>query len=738
MKITRRGLLISGGIVGGGLLLGVVGIGGVVATYDQRSRQRSGLPEGNVRMVTQWITLSPNGETTLLSPHTEMGQGSHTGLMQIVMDEMDVDPKRMKVVQAPVTKEFAHSDAIMGFLLGDEEMTGWTKTFVEKTFGRLAEMTNLQLTGGSASIRFTGWRGLRRAAAGAREMLAEAGATHLGVPVAEVRTENSTVIHTKSGKRVDYGALAQAAASMPVPENPTFKDPSKWMYIGKRYPRIDLPDKIFAKAVYGIDVEVPGMRYAAVAPPPIALATVTGVENEAELKKRRGVEAVVVLGDAVAVVADNPWRAEQAARAAKLTISPPSGGPIDSTALLAKQRSTLAAGGLDEVHAVGDAAGKLASGSVIEAEYVAPFLAHAPMEPLNATIWSEGGKVHMASGVQGPLGACAGVADALGMSMDDVVFHPHTMGGGFGRRGALAASSMNWLIQTAKVHQAVGGAIKLTWSREADVKLSTFRPSDVAKMRAKLGSDGKPVAWHTQTYAEIGSPAEATPVYAIPNVTIESAGQDPALPYAYWRSVDASTHGFFVECFIDELARAAGQDPVAYRLSLLSDKKRHTRVLKRVAEMSQWSKGQTRPDGSALGVALVESFGSIVAQVAQVSLDDGKPKVHQVWCVIDCGVAINPGSVEAQMQGGIIYGLTAALYGEITVKDGAIVQDNFHNYPIVRFADGPRITVDILTSPDAPVGGAGEPGTPPIAPAVANAIAALKERPRRLPLASIA
>lgn len=734
MKISRRTLLVTGGLTGGGLLLGVIGMGGWVRSFDRRDTQREGLPEGKIKMITQWITVSPEGHTTLLSPHTEMGQGAQTGLMQIVMDEMDVDPKRMSVEQAPASPEFTHSDAIAGFILGETEMTGWTKKFVENFFGRASMLGKIQFTGGSTSIRFTGWRGIRHAAAAAREMLAQAGAQKLGVPVEEVSTVDSQVVHTGSNRSVDYGEIVEAASALAVPETPRFKTPEEWKYIGKRYDRVDLPDKVYAKAVYGIDVDVPNMRFAAVAPPPIALAKITGVENEAEVRAMRGVEAIVVMDDAVGVVADNPWRAEQAARAAKIAYDEPSDGLLDSALILEQQRAAIDAGRFDTAFESGDAPGQLSSGDVIEAEYIVPFLAHAPMEPLNATIWEEGGKTHVATGIQGPLAARAGVADVLGLDMEDVVMHAHTMGGGFGRRNGLSGPSMNWLTQTAKIQQAVGGAIKLTWSREADIQLSTFRPADVARMRAKLDASGRPIAWHTQTYAGIGAPSEAVPVYNIPNVTIETANRDPALPFAYWRSVDASTHAFFVEGFIDELAHAAKADPVEYRLSLLEGKTRHLRVLNHVAKMAQWSKGATTPN-AALGVALFESFGSIVAQVAEVSLDDKTPRVHNVWCVIDCGVAINPNSVEAQMQGGIYYGLTAALYGEITVKQGKISQSNFHDYRMVRFSDAPRIKVEILTSLDAPVGGAGEPGTPPIAPAVANALAALDKRPRKLPLA---
>jgi len=735
MKLTRRALLVSGGILGGGFVIGAAGIGVYINQFDRRGLQQSALSAGSAKVVAQWIAIAPDGAVTILSPHTEMGQGAQTGLLQIVLDELDADPEQTTITMAPASPEFSHSDAMGGFILGEKELTGWTRRFVDKTFGRMCQLSNIQFTGGSTAIRFTGWRGLRRAAAAARQMLAEAGAAQLGVHASAVRTENGQVIHDASGRSVGYGALAEAVSTMPVPPEPAYKAREDWKFIGTRYPRVDLPDKIFATATYGIDVAVEGMRFAAVAPRTLAMGTITAVTNEAEVRAMRGVEAVLVLDDAVAVVADNPWRAEKAARAVQMECQPPEGGLLRSDELLAEQRAIVSGTELSSLHAVGDTAAAFEGATVIEAEYFAPYLAHSPMEPLNATIWDEDGKIHVATGVQGPLAARAMVAEVLERPMEEVILYPHTMGGGFGRRNGLAAAGLNWLVQAARIHKAVGGAVKLTWSREADVRLSTFRPSDVAMMRAALGPDGKPVAWHARMYAPVLAPAEATPHYSIPNVTIESAQGEPALEYSYWRSVDASVHGFFIESFIDELARAASVDPVDYRLSLLEADGRHARVLSHVAEMSGW-RSHDASGGRALGVALVASFGSIVAQVAEVSRDGGRPKVHRVWCAIDCGTAINPGSVEAQMQGGILYGLTAALHGRITLEDGAIKESNFHDYQIVRFSDAPRIAVDILSSPGAPVGGAGEPGTPPIAPAVANALAALDARPREMPFVS--
>jgi len=407
---------------------------------------------------------------------------------------------------------------------------------------------------------------------------------------------------------------------------------------------------------------------------------------------------------------------------------PPTNGILDTEVFQKKQMETIQNGEMNVLLAKGEALKE----ATVEAEYFAPYLAHTPMEPLNATCWKEGDTVHIATGVQDPLAARRFIAEQIGIPMEKIELHAHTMGGGFGRRSALAGVNLNWLRHVAQIFKSIGGAIKLTWSREADIRLSTFRPSDRVFMKGTLGEDRTITHWHSRMYAPVLQPREATPLYDIPNITIESAQGEPLLPFSYWRSVDASTQCFFVECFVDELAREAGKDSIEFRLSMLKNSSRHARVLKHIKEMSNWKEHPSTK--TALGIAITESFGSIVSQVAEVSAENDVVRVHRVWCVIDCGIAINPASVEAQMQSGIHYGLSAALYGKITVKNGEIHQSNFHNYKAVRFADAPRIEVEILKSPEVPIGGVGEPGTPPIAPAVANAIAKLTQRPRELPI----
>lgn len=737
MSITRRALLITGGVVGGGLVLGVATAGAFLTSFDRRAMQRDELPSSTAKLVAQWIQIDTNGHVTVLTPHVEMGQGSHTGTLQIVLDELSADPARTTIELAPATRGFTSADVMMGFVLGDEEAEGFSRRLLEKAFGRMVSMSDLQLTGGSTAIRFTGWRGIRRAAAAAREMLTEAAANQLGVGIDELTTDNGAVMHASSGERLDYGALAAAAAALPLPKEPAFKPRSAWKYIGTRFPRVDIPDKVLAKAEYGIDRRVEGAVYAAVAPPALSEGTVTGITNEDQVRGMPGVQAVLNLREMVAVVADKPWRAEKAVRAVEQACDPPAGGALDSEALVQMRQDIVREGDLSEASSRGSGAKAAIEGAsdIVEAEYAVPFLAHAPMEPMNAALWEEGGKVHIATGTQDPRATRVHTASVMGVDVDDVEVHAHTIGGGFGRRSGFVPSNYNWITSAAEIFREIGEPVKVTWSREAGLRMSHWRPADVAWMRAKLGADGKPEAWWSRHYATILAPPEALPPYeGIPNVTVEHGEDQPALRYAFWRSVDASIHGFTIESFVDECARKAGVDPLDYRLSMVEPGSRYARLLQRVGEMSGW--GGSRGEGRAVGCALTECFGSITAQVVEASVSGGKPVVHKVWAVVDPGLAVNPDSVEAQVQGGIHYGLSAALYGRITLKDGAIVQSNFHDYRVVKFADAPRIEVAIQETETATIGGVGEVGTPGAAPALCNALATLEsERRRTLPLA---
>ncbi|MEM6930816.1 MAG: molybdopterin cofactor-binding domain-containing protein, partial [Myxococcota bacterium] len=594
MKVNRRTVLVAGGILGGGLLVGALGVGGYISTFDQRNAQRRALRNESAPLVASWILIEPDGRVRVLSPHTEMGQGSQTSLLQIVLDELDADPETTTIELAPAVRGFTHSATVAAAFGAEDQPPGWSQDFVRKVAGRLAQLMNLQFTGGSTAIRFTGWIGFRRAAASARQMLAEAGAVEMGVPVGEVVTRNSRVVHEASGKSVSYGDIAEAASELKMPENPTFKPRSEYKYIGTAFARFDLPDKVFGKPVYGMDHAVEGMRYAAIAPPPVATARVTGLSNRAEIEAMPGVEAVVVLESCVAVVADKVWRADRAAKKVKVTVGETDNGVLNVDDLEKKRFEALDAGGLSAVGGHGEVAGPLSGEGIVEARYSVPHLAHTPMEPFNATVWAEGDYLHVATGVQGMLNARIAAADSLGVHMRRVVLHPHTMGGGFGSRNGLTPAGITWLRVACEVQKAVGGAVKTIWSREAELRLCSYRPADSAVMQAKLGADGKPEAWYGRVYAPVPLAEDAMPFYDLPNVAVETAGGDPALPYGYWRSIEASQSTFFIESFIDELAAAADKDPAEYRRSLLSDP-RAIRVLDRAVEMADWANRPRTP-----------------------------------------------------------------------------------------------------------------------------------------------
>ncbi|MCB9762445.1 MAG: xanthine dehydrogenase family protein molybdopterin-binding subunit [Alphaproteobacteria bacterium] len=730
MKLTRRTFLISGLAVGGGLAVGLGATVGVLATHDRRAHQAAGL-DADGPLVALWIRIRPDSSVVVLSPHTEMGQGIHTGLGQIVAEELDVPWARVVVEQAPADRAFSNGNVIQGFVFEDEAIGGFFQRVIENAFWLGGDLGTVQMTGGSTSVRFTGWRSMRIAAAAARALLIAAAAARLGVPEGELSTADAQVVHAASGQALAYGELAEDAAALPVPQDPQLKDPAQYRHIGQSPPRADLPDKVLGAPIYGIDRAVPGMKHVAVVGTRALFGEVEAVTNEADILARRGVEAVVIVQEGVAVVADNPWRAEQAARAVRFTERPPANAVASSETLLAGMQQALAEPErFSTVEERGDV--ESVEGAVVEAEYFVPFLAHAPMEPPNVTLWREGDVVHAASGVQSPLGARMWVAQALGLPVEKVVFHPHTMGGGFGRRADAGDDMLNYITQACAVFQAVDQPIKLCWSREMDLRFDRYRQQSIARYRGVLGPSGEALAWQADSYGEINIPPDARTAYAVPHLRQRNVHEETFVPWAYWRSVEASIHCFYNECFIDELAHAAGADPLQYRLDHLPEGHRLRGVLEAARDMSGWQTG-VAPDGTAMGVAAYALFGSACAQVARVGLVNGKPKVVEAWCALDCGTVIHPDAVVAQMEGGMIFGLTAALYGRIDIRDGGVVQTNFHDYRMVRMADAPRLHVKLV--PDgSPPGGVGEVAVPHLSAAVPNALAVLGERPRRLPL----
>jgi isoquinoline 1-oxidoreductase beta subunit len=724
--------MIGGATLGGGLLLGIGGIGGHLAMHDRLGVQREGHHGEDATHINMWLRITADNDIVVINPHTDMGQGSATGLLQIVADELDADWSQMRVEQAPADPAYSNGKVFEGFVREMMTPPEWASTLLENGFYRMGDLMKMQMTGGSSAVRFTGWDAMREAAAATRQMLIAAAADNMGVEADTLTTEGGRVVHAESGQSLTYGELAAAAAQQESQDDVTLKSPENYQYVGQSIERVDVPAKVMANADYAIDAEVPGMQYAAIAPSGVFGAQVTSIENGDEIKASRGVSDVMIVPDGVAVLADNPWRAEKAVREVKFTREPHDNDTLSTESLIQRQRDALA-GDLDN----GMTAGKPADvEATLNAEYFVPYLAHASLEPMNATVWQQDGKLHIIAGVQNPLLAKSRAAKEAGLDLDDVVLHTRQMGGGFGRRVAFSMSGdepLNWLVQAVRVAIDSGKPVKTTWSREVDTRSDVYRPMVLAQFEGALGDDGKPALWRSRSYGKEMNIKAVAPPYGVPNIEVAFADQSHPVPVGFWRSVEHSQHGFFVESFIDEMATAASADPLQYRLDLLDPQSPAAVVLKKVAQMSGWRTG-TDAQGRAMGVAMVHSFGSTVAQVVEASITASGPRAHRVWCAVDCGVPVNPQAIEAQVQGSVNFALSAALYGKCDLQDGGIVQSNFHDYKLVGLAQAPRIEVEVMST-DSPVGGVGEIGVPPLAPALCNALATIDgKRRRELPL----
>jgi isoquinoline 1-oxidoreductase beta subunit len=530
-------------------------------------------------------------------------------------------------------------------------------------------------------------------------------------------------MHSASNRSASYGELASEATTLPIPQHPVLKTRAQYRLVGTLQPRHDIPSKVDGTAQYGIDVKLPDLLYAAIAAAPIPGGKLIGVD-QAPAKAMPGVRDVVLLENAVAVVADGYWQAAQALRALEPQFSDAGLGAVTSEQIYAAHAAAL------------DAAAPRAEPQpgvrAFEAEYRVPYLAHATMEPMCATARFVDGRCEIWAGTQDPLNARRTAAAALDIDADDVLMHNLQLGGGFGRR---LPGAFDYIEQAARVARAVTPRpVKLIWGREEDMQHDYYRPAVLARMRSVLDDEGRPLSWASHF---TGSPfldsLAAAPIYSIEKPEIRVADSPMHLRSGSWRSVASSQHGFFMESFVDELAHAASRDPLEYRRALLTHRPRHLAVLDRAAAMASWDTAPAA--GRARGIAIVECFGTVVAEVAEVSVDARRAvRVHRVDAAVDCGLVVNPDQALAQVQGGIIFGLSAALFQEITVRNGAVVQRSFPDYEMIRLADAPRVNVEFLRS-DAPMGGLGEPGVPPIAPAVANAVYVLTgQRLRSLPL----
>jgi isoquinoline 1-oxidoreductase subunit beta len=704
--LSRRHFLRAGAAAGGGLWLSLSlpSVNGEAEAAGSESFAPNA-----------FIRIDGNGQIVLTMPYVEMGQGTYTSIPMLIAEELEVDLKQVRLEHAPPNEKL-YANPLLG----------------------------VQATGNSNAIRGA-WKPLRQAGAIARTMLISAAAKRWKVDPASCRAQSGKVRHVPTGRSIGYGELAADAAHIPVPETVTLKQPGEFKLIGTAARRLDTPPKVNGTAVYGIDVRPPGVKIATLAQSPVFGGRVKSVDDVAA-KAVKGVRQIVRLDDAVAVVADHMGAAKKGLAALKIEWDdgPHAKLTVEEIARELEQ-ATLNSGAVAQN--IGDADKAMASAvTKIEANYQVPFLAHATMEPMNCTVHvrKDGCEVWVGSQAIGRVQAAA--AKTAGLPVEKVVAHNHLIGGGFGRR-----LEVDGVIRAVEIAKRVDGPVKVVWTREEDIQHDMYRPYWFDRISAGLDKDGKPVAWNNRFAGSSviarwlppafknGLDPDSTEgaidlVYDLPNFHVEYVRlEPPGIPTAFWRSVGPSHNVFVTESFIDELAAAAKQDAVAYRRALLEKTPRAKAALELAAEKAGW--GQVLPKGVGRGVSLQSVFGSYLAQVAEVEVSkDGAVRVRRVVCAVDCGTVVNPDTVRAQIQSAMMFGITAALYGEITLKDGRVEQNNFDTYQILRMNEAPAIEVHIVQSSEPP-GGMGEAGTSAIVPAVTNAIfAATGKRLRKLPV----
>jgi isoquinoline 1-oxidoreductase beta subunit len=725
-KWTRRAFISSGVIAGGVVVFGVA-----IRPGNRADKVRGMIASDDESVFNVWVKISPDNTVTAIVPHAEMGQGVHTTLAMMLADEMDADWDQVRMLEAPANKEYANYALAKGFVAAEVDFPTFLVDTVDGFFLTVMKAMNMQITGGSTSVPTTGQAGMRVAGAATRAVLIEAAADAWGVPASEVIARKSRLVHESSSRSASFAEFAMQAAALSLPVNPRLKTPDEYTIMGTDVQRFDVPAKVDGTAAFGLDAVLPGMKYAAVKASPVFG---TGVKSfdQSSIQEMAGVRRVVDLGDAVAVVADGYWQAQQALNRLAIEFEQNGNETIEQSDIFnqfAADMDAATAGG-DEISDFeqGNANDALAGAhSVVEAEYRVPYLSHAPMEPMNCTAWMHDGICELWTGTQNPLGFAAEVADALEMEINDVLLHNAYLGGGFGRR-----AFPDYTIQAARIAAEVPYPVKLIWSREEDMRHDHYRQASISRFKAALDGDGHPTAWINQ-YVEKHDPKEAPYIpYGIDNQYIHYAESATHVPWGFWRSVDHSLHAFFTESFIDEVAFAAGKDPYQYRHDLLADAPRFQKVLDLAAEKSDWDAPLAENRGR--GIAVHKSFGTIVAQVVEVEIVDGKVFPRRATCAVDAGFTMHPDGMKAQMESGIVYGLTAALYSDISIRRGGVAQSNFHDYQMLRMNESPDIETYIINSGEK-TGGAGEPGTPAIAPALVNAIFnATGKRIRELPV----
>ncbi len=726
MGMIRRTFLIGGAaVIGGGIFAIKYADGSARSAAAALTNGKDG------HNFATWLRIGEDDKITLYSPHADIGQGSNTGLAQMLAEELDADWAKMEVVSAPAESAFANVPLGRGFL---GEMSGYPAIAAglpESLASMLTRSLNLQITGGSSALRFTGQRGLRVVGAATRLALVDTAAKRLGVPATELTTADSKVTHAKSGRSLRYGELAAEAAERSLSSTPALKQAKDFRYIGKSPPRFDVPAKVNGTAQYGMDFSLPDMRVATVMAAPVRGGKLVSVDP-APAMAIAGVEKVIKLDGAVVVVAKGYWQAMKGLRALSPKFSDGGNGAISTATIFADQGNLRVANKPDGTAGDGDvnAVFTAKDAKLVDADYRLPFLHHAMMEPFALTAHHKDGKLDVWGGMQDPLASKMGAATASGLAADKVTFHPMLIGGSFGRRLPMYTEIVD---QVARVAMQVPYPVKLIWSREEEVTQGAYRPQSSAKIRGALGKDGKITAWQNDFAQPEDGLKEVPFFYDLPAVSRRHFKQVSNQTVGAWRSVNATQHGFWTESFMDELAHAAGVDPFEFRKRHLKPGSRHLAVLEEVAKRSGW--GTPLPAGTGRGIAMVESFNSIAAHVIEATVkEDGTPKVIKVTAVVDCGTVVHPRNAEAQVMGGIVMGLSTAIGEAITLDKGAVQQSNFSDYPVLKLADAPTVDVHFINS-GHDMGGLGEPGLPPAAPALANALfAATGKRVRQLPI----
>jgi isoquinoline 1-oxidoreductase subunit beta len=709
-ELDRRSFLVTASAAGGGLALGFAipfAPGAAVAP----ARAADGAPE-----ITCWVVIAADDTVTIRIAHAEMGQGAQTGLAMLVAEDLECD-------WAKVRAEFVSPSENLqrGQIWGDTS------------------------TGASRSIA-SSQTYLRRAGATARDMLIAAAAARWNVPVAQCTAANSKITHAPSGRNVTFGAVAAAAAKIAPPADAAVKQPRDWTLAGTARKRLDVRDKITGQPVYAIDVRLPGMLYAAIVQCPVYGGALKSVD-EGSLAGLNGVRGVVHLPDAVAVVADSWWRAKRAADALRVDWDNRGNDTVSDGTIAQQVLAALTAPGARVGRADGDAAAALPRAArTLTADYAVPFLAHATMEPQTCTAHVRADGVEIWAPSQDPMTALVTAAVAAGVPNENVTMHRMMLGGGFGRRGPI----QEYVRQAVNIAKNFDVPVKMVWSREQDIAHDLFRPCGMARLTAGLDADGMPLAWTIRlagpSFVAALVPGFGSNIidrsyvsglgdewpYDVPNYLVDYVICPTPVPLGVWRAINYTQNAFYRECFLDELAHAAGIDPYLYRRKLLARNPKSLAVLDAAAKKADW--GGPLPPGVYRGIAVNTACGSYCAEVVEASVTDGAVRVHRVVAALDSGHVVNPLSVEMQTQGAVVYALTAALYGEITIKDGAAEQSNFDTYEMLRIADAPNVETVMVPSGDF-WGGVGEPPVPPLAPALCNAIfAATGKRIRSLPL----